>query len=88
MSLKCGDVSSQWELRYVKVNLKIPRYVTFKGWCKGVEPCARQSPAVIFRARESWHGGKRRKMPDEDAIMVSQKASGKPVIMVILCRDT
>jgi len=34
MSLECGDVSSQWESRYVKVILRFPCCVAFKGWCK------------------------------------------------------
>jgi hypothetical protein len=32
MFVECGDVSSQWEFRYVKVTLKIPYCVAFKGW--------------------------------------------------------
>jgi len=34
MFIECGDVLSQWEFRYVKVNLRIPCCVAFKGWCK------------------------------------------------------
>jgi len=31
MSLECGDASSQWESRHMKVTLKIPCCVAFKG---------------------------------------------------------
>jgi len=53
----------------VKVNLKIACCVAFKGCWERVKFCARRSRADIFRARESWHGEKRRRMPEEGAVV-------------------
>ena len=55
MFLEGVGVLCHYKFQYVKVNHKNHCCVVFRGWCRRVEFCARQSPIVIFYPKERRH---------------------------------
>jgi hypothetical protein len=88
MSLECGDVSSQWEVRYVKVNPRIPCCIAFKDGATEWNSARGKVPPSFSMQGRAGTAASAKECQTIAPLLVNQEATSKLMIVVILCMDT